>query len=261
LKFRSPNKEDHIAVRKWSINVTELVSQYLNDVDHVLDLKPLKPMHIKFGDPAPRSAKVLYISYIPSKSQEVLNQDPAAGRLTMGPKTSLKFLKPSRVLSKCDVQGSDIVLKCYPYQDIQDTSPFNLFRGGMLQALTRDMDLNLNRTEDYLIKCVSAEEAEEIKRHLDKYIADLNPDIISAKFGAGPRLVDVSSKLKEYVHLRRLSRLRTHEKIAPEFQYLLATKEQKDPVPGKEKNVYVKFRNSKGYHSKIFKDKYSIILE
>jgi len=256
LDFRSKKPEDRAAVRKSSIDVTQLVAKHVNESNSVLDLTALKPMHIKFGDPAPRQSKMLYIFYVPSKTDDIsLTRDPLVVRKLFGSKSNLKFLKSSRVLAKAEVQGSDLVLKCYPYQDLQDNSALDVLRGNAL----KDMDLNLKKTENYGIACESEEEATKLKRRFDKYLMDLNPEISAARLGAGAYTMDVAPKLDEYIRMRRLSRLKRHDKNKPNFVKLLG--QEKDPLPEKEKNVYVKYKIARETKSKFFKDKHSIVLE
>ncbi|ETO36264.1 vacuolar protein sorting-associated protein 13 family protein [Reticulomyxa filosa] len=268
-----------------SINVTELVAEHLNETEHVLDLKALKPMYIKLGDPAPQRRKVLYLFYVPSKSDESFTHGQ-------------EFLQTSRVLFDCETKDSSLILKYHNYEG--DVSASDLLTGKTFKKLAQPMTLNvcclkctymyicnavvcsknkmclnfllqLNSSKDYVIKCASEEEAKGLAIQFKDYVKDLNPDILSAKFGAGvqllclsffPYLVDVSDKLRGFVKARRLSRLKRHDKnAAPDFVEKLLKKEKEDPLPGKEKNVYVKFATSYGCKSKMFKDKYSIILD
>jgi len=255
LDFRSKKPEDRAAVRKYSIDVTHIVAEHYNGADSVLDLTALKPMHIKFGDPAPRQPKVLYIFYVPSKIDDIaMNPDPSVVRKLFGTKSNIKFLKSSRVLAKTEVKGADLTLKCYPYQDLQDSSAMDVLRGNAL----KDMDLNLHQTESHIITCASEEEAVKMKRRFDKYLLDLNPEIIAANLGAGKYMVDISPKMEEFIRLRRLTRLNRDNKDNAYFVRLLSP--EKDPLPGKEKNVYMKYKNSSGINSAIFKDRHSITL-
>ncbi|ETO24375.1 vacuolar protein sorting-associated protein 13 family protein, partial [Reticulomyxa filosa] len=142
LQFRSTVPK-HTTMTKTSINVTEIVRKHLDETDNTLDLEGLKPMRLKFGDFAPEADMWLYILYIPTKAEESFVHDDLLGSLS-GPRHGLKFLKSSRVLANCEVSGTDVILRCYCYVDLQDTSPVEILRVKQtIKTISKDMDLNV----------------------------------------------------------------------------------------------------------------------